>query len=291
VILADIDYIVADNKPGTPRLAKALNGSHGVTAIALLNDQPFVTRDEVVQVSIYNSTSLQLQSQLTFTGLGAHIHGLATCTTHNYLYISDYNSHCIHRVDLSIAGANTLIKWNVHMTYPYGLSVNSARNVLVAFYFHKKVQEYTPTGSFVREIVLSDNNQPYQAVELSSGIIAVSYGNGVSKISMETNTRHSYGNQAGSGIGQMSNTRGMSVDKQGYILVADYNNNKILVVNPSLIDARQLPLAVETALEKPWPLVLDQSRGRLYVGEYHGGQKRLLAFDNITDVAALFNKY
>jgi len=288
VILANVDCIVADDKPGTPILVKALEGSDTVTAIALGNDQLFVARNGFNQVSIYNSTSLQLQRQLTFTGLGAHIHGLATCTTHNYLYISDWANSCIHRVDLSTPNSNTLMTWKID-AQPRALSVNSARNILVAYYESQKVEEYTPSGILVR--VISDSNHLWQAVELSTNVLAVSHfgpAHGVFAISLSTKLKHSFGNVAGSRAGQMDTPRGLSMAKNGYVIVADYVNNRIIILNPSLTDARQLPLPFETELNTPYSIVMDESRGRLYVGEW-GGQKRLLVFENVTNVGALFD--
>ena len=80
---------------------------------------------------------------------------------------------------------------------------------------------------------------------------------------------------------------GIAVDNDGYIFVADFYNNRILVVNPSLTDSRQLPLPVNTSLRYPVAVSLDQSRGRLYVGE-HSGQFRVLIFDNVINIRAMF---
>ena len=87
----------------------------------------------------------------------------------------------------------------------------------------------------------------------------------------------------------MNNPSGLTVDTHGYVYVSDHFNHRILVMNPSLIDARQLPLPVVTALQWPYSLLLDQSRDLLYVSEY-GGQNRLLVFDNVTNVGALFSR-
>jgi len=225
---------------------------------------------------------------LEFGGLGTTIYGLATCSTNNYLYISDYSNHCIHRIHFSVSGEDTLIKWEVAKN-PVALSVNSAHNILVAHNFEKKVQEYTPTGSLVREI--SDSSMLFQAVELSSGMWAVNtYGpiHGIFIESLGTRIRHSYGNQAGSGAGQMNNTHGLTVDKCGYIIVTDSNNDRLM--NPSLTDARQLPLPISTKLQRPYPIILDESRhgGRLYVGEREG-QNRLLVFDDAENIGGLFD--
>jgi len=68
--------------------------------------------------------------------------------------------------------------------------------------------------------------------------------------------------------------------------VADYYNHRILIVNPMMTDSRQLPPPVNT-LQYPYALSLDQSRGRVVVGD--NGLYRVLVFDNVTNVGALFN--
>ncbi len=83
---------------------------------------------------------------------------------------------------------------------------------------------------------------------------------------------------------------GLAVDSQGFILVADSSNNRILVLNPTLTEARPLPLPLNETGVIQWPrgLWLDESRGRLYVGETDG-QYRVLVFDNVYNISAAFN--
>jgi len=179
------------------------------------------------------------------------------------------------------------MKWNV-ASNPAGLSVNSVGNVLVTCWQAKKVQEYTPSGSLVRQ--MSDSNYLWQAVELSNGMLAVTRVgpvHGIATVSMDGRVINSYGNQAGSGVRQMNNPRSFAVNKQGYIVVADQENHRILVINPSMTDAHQLPLPSIIDLYRPLSLSLDQLRGRLYVGE-DGNQDRMLVFDDVTNVGAFF---
>jgi len=83
----------------------------------------------------------------------------------------------------------------------------------------------------------------------------------------------------------------LTVDKFGYILVSDVNNHRLLVMNPCLTDARQLALPISTELQSQVPIVLDYSRGRLYVGDRKSlsGPHRLLVFDNVIDIGSLFH--
>ena len=84
----------------------------------------------------------------------------------------------------------------------------------------------------------------------------------------------------------MNEPRNLAIDSQGFILVADSANNRILVLNPTLTDAR--PLNVTVSISYPYGLWLDESRGRLYVGE-NGGQKRVLVYDGVYNIGSLFS--
>ena len=64
------------------------------------------------------------------------------------------------------------------------------------------------------------------------------------------------------------------------ILVADQDNDRILLLNTSLSDARQLSLPVDSRLNGPCCMYLDQSSGRLFVGEL-SEEERVLVFDII----------
>jgi len=83
-------------------LETSWNGTHPVSVTAILNGQLFVIYNTVPQVSVYDTMSFQLLHQITFTGLGAGLLGLATSAINNYLYISDFSNLCVHRVDLSV---------------------------------------------------------------------------------------------------------------------------------------------------------------------------------------------
>jgi hypothetical protein len=74
----------------------------------------------------------------------------------------------------------------------------------------------------------------------------------------------------------------LAVCENGRILVADCGNNRIVELKDSLTWSRDLPLPVTDGLQEPRCLYLDNSRDRLYVGEYGG--KRVLVFDNFSNI-------
>jgi DNA-binding beta-propeller fold protein YncE len=88
----------------------------------------------------------------------------------------------------------------------------------------------------------------------------------------------------------MNGPRSLAVDREGFELVADSDNNRILVLNPTLSDARPLPLPTNSSvLNNPVSLWLDESNGRLYVGEWQHPY-RVLVFDNVFNLRTLFTR-
>ena len=70
----------------------------------------------------------------------------------------------------------------------------------------------------------------------------------------------------------MSYPRGLSVDGEGRVLVADQYNDRLLVIDQSLSSAHVMSVCVDGGLKGPWSLWYDQSRRRLYIGEMDGGR-------------------
>ena len=101
------------------------------------------------------------------------------------------------------------------------------------------------------------------------------------------------------GAGRLSAEAGRSYDPEGLavmsnppcVLVTDSANDRIVVLGRSLDRARSLPLNLKKQgeLREPVAVCVDESRGRLYVGE-NGGQRRVLVFKGVADVASLFDE-
>jgi hypothetical protein len=254
-----------------------------------------VTRYNSPIVAVYDTTTFEWIRDITVSGAGSSLQGLAPCHTDNCLYVSDRYNHKVHKLNLSSTPGSytavTTISWSVDGE-PYGLSVNRQHNLLVALN-SKKIAEYTPSGSLVRE--LSDSNSMYQAVEhvVNGTFVFSRLGSvhGVGLMSVDGRVIHSYGSTTnGSGPGQMNFPRNLAVDREGFVLAGDDRNNRILVLNPTLSDARPLPLPTSAdgqPLNDPSGLWLDESRGRLYVGEWRSPY-RVLVYDNVFYFATLF---
>jgi len=276
--------VYAAVKSSTPTLTHVIpsRGRGGVSAVTSLGDDVFVVRENSQQqVEVYDAETLTLQRHIAVHGLGTS-YGLVACPNNNCLYASDWhNNNNIHRVELS--GSNAVKKWSM-ANCPTGLSVNIAHNLVVACNEANKLQEYTTHGSLVREICLQSGvTWPWHAIQLSTGDYVVSQclsPGVVSVVGVDGQVIHSYGQSQTSDVGQMKYPTSLAVTKKDDILVADQCNNRILSINRSTGCVQELALSVDGGIQSPFGLCLDESRGRLYVGERRG-QYRVLVFDGV----------
>ena len=121
--------------------------------------------------------------------------------------------------------------------------------------------------------------QPWHAIQLSTGDYVVRL-DVVSVVGVDGQVVRSYVRSQTSDVGHMKNPTSLAVTKNDDILVADENNNRILSINTSLGSLQEMALSVDGGIQRPWGLCLDESRGRLYIGEY-GGKRRVLVFDGV----------
>jgi DNA-binding beta-propeller fold protein YncE len=91
----------------------------------------------------------------------------------------------------------------------------------------------------------------------------------------------SFGAGPGKGERQLNGPKGLALDGQGRVFVADRDNDRIVIVDVALDKGHDIGLD-DVELQGPRCLCLDESRGRLYVGEESGG--RVVVFDNIRAV-------
>jgi len=277
-----VDVTVTSSKPA---VSHVIPGRASVTGVTSLGDDVFVVRyGQSSQVEVYDAVTFTLQRRLSVPGLGPSF-GLAACASNKCLYASDWNNYHVHRVELT--GSNAVMKWSVR-GYPVGLRVNSAKNVVVVIQGERKLQEFTTHGTLLQTIQLQpDIECPGQVVELTSGQFVISHRgthHRVCLLDVRGAVVQSYGGAPGSDLTKMSNPEGLTVDKYGNILVADRDNNRLLVLDHSLTRAHEMSVSVDGGLKRPYILWYDKSRGRLYVGEWYGG--RVIIIDHLKDFTA-----
>ena len=289
--------MIAAVKSATPTLTHVIpsQGKNGVSAVTSLGDDVFVARQNCnQQVEVYDAVTLTLQRRITVSGLGTWPYyaiqlstgdyvGLAACPNNKCLYASDYGEDRVYRVKLS--GSNAVKKWSVASS-PRGLSVNSEQNLIVSCLEASKLQEYTTHGSLVREICLHagvTQSWPYHAIQLSTGDYVVSQNTSpgvVSVVGVDGQIVRSYGQSETSDAGHMKRPTSLAVTKNDDILVVGKGNTGILLINSSVGSIQEMALSVDGGMHGPRGLCLDESRGRLYIGELDG-DCRMLVFDGV----------
>jgi len=196
---------------------------------------------------------------------------LTGCNKNNRLFVCDMST--VYTVDLS---NNAVTYWLVN--HPIGLSVNNACNFIVTRRHYNKILEYKPDGQPYDEITLpSDVTIPVYAFQLAdSSFIVYHVGpHGVSIIDKEGKVAANYKKFSNS----TTYPSHVAVLKNGVVLFAYGMKNRIVLLDASLRNARKLTLPIDGGLREPRCLYFDESRSRLYVGEY-GGQ-RVIIFDNV----------
>ena len=265
-----VDYAV-DKFLKSAKLAQTIPKNGGsVTGIATLGNEMFVVRwvNPSIQVYKTDTSGVSIQRNIS-VGAGSHtFRGLAACKFNQCLYVSEQNAQTIHKV--SPVTNNTVKRWSVN-SQPFGVTVNSAHNLLVACHNTHKVQEFTTDGTVVREINLQpDIANPTHVVQLRSGEFGITQHGSVHRYCVVGGDGKIV---KGTASGQMSSPFGFAIGKGGTkVLVADYANNRIVLLNSQSLSVEQLPAAFRVGFSGPYCIHLDTSAGVMYVGNYDNGQ-------------------
>jgi len=276
----------ADSGPSSSTVTHVIPKGDHVGGVTSVGDDVFVVRYKSQEkIEVYDANTFTFQRHITVPGLGNVSYGLAACWYNKCLYASDYYNYSIHRVGLDLSDSNAVRKWFM-AGGPVGLSVNSDHNLLVVNGDERKLRIFTTLGTPLQDVQLqADIEGPYHAVQLSTGQFLISHCycalHRVCLVGVDGAVVRSYGGQKGSQLTQMNCPAGLAVDREGRVLVADWFNNRLLVIDQSLSSAHEMSVCVDGGLKGPDSLWYDQSRRRLYAGEYSGG--RVIVIDNLED--------
>ena len=194
--------------------------------------------------------------------------------------MSDPGNSCIHRYVLA---SSAISKWPVQGK-PLALSVTPSCNLLVTCQDGrgrntcKLVELSADSGQSVREIALqSAIASPWHSSQLTTGQYLVCHGGGSSDLHRvcvvgdDGKVTCSYGGQCGADVGQLNNpchlAVDMAVDKDSqFIFVADNNNNRVVLLSPTLEFVRYV-IGLSSC---PLRLYFHQATRRLFVGQWDG---------------------
>ena len=257
-------------------------GRWPVYGVTVLFDQVFVVRHRIREVEVHDSNTFNLTSCLPIGGWACPS-DLTSCSKFRCLYIANWRgSDVILRMELD--GATT--RWKVN-DVPYGLSVTPDPDfhLLVTCRDARKLKEFTTNGTLVREIRLQEDLVlSVHAIQFDSQFI-VSHGwchsdllHCVCIVNSTGRVTRCYGGPPGSAVGQLNAPHHLAVDGEGNVLVADFDNKRVLLLNKTLDYVGELVSTQNSGRSglKLLRLCLDVSRGRLFVTD--GGQNDVLVF-------------
>ena len=245
-----------------------------VKGIAAYNRQLFLVFSHSPDVGVYSGDTFLHQRDMFVIGLTEPFDIVAN---DNALFVSEYKNGFIHRLEMP-DGPST--KWRVDGKW-LKMSVSRAGNILVACGDPSKIMEYTSTGVRVRTTSLDESmNGLGQAIQLENDRFLICHANkSFDRVCIIDNTGNvikindrNYSKK----VGKLNFPSHLAVDRKGFIVVVDRNNDRIVQLNASLEFIREV-IPQSVGLIKPYRMCLNEREGRLYVAELD--RKRIFIFD------------
>jgi len=247
------------------------NGCIG--GLTVLGYELFVVRCGSSRVEVYNVGSLIFSRYITIPG-SKSLMTIAACPHFNCLYIGEPEQKTIRRYDQA---KSAFRNWSVIGAY-LELSVTRTHSVMIVLCYCNRIQEFATDGVLIRDIgLVSSLKYPRHCVQLSADNLLVCHGGPglderrVCIVDTRGCVIQSYGGLQGSGVGQLSGPCQMAVDKHNHVFVADYDNNRIELLSPTLHHIGYVTIP-RHKLYRPSAIHLDELNQRLYIGEGVGGE-------------------
>ena len=250
-----------------------------INGLAILNRELFVVNGESSEVDIYDAMKFSFSRRWILKELIDPM-DIISCNRNNCLYIFDYKgddqSKEILRVDLS---GKLMKKWSTGNNYGRLSAVTNEPSIILAVFNKPVIHEYSPCGPLIREINLSSSPSislinPYRAIKLANGHFVVSHGSvrgdgqhGVCLVDDGGKVKKIFGGKRESTFLQVNEPVCLFVDRNGFVLVADRDNHRVLLLDADLKFKRELLTGERHALRHPRRILLDEPNGRLFVAD------------------------
>ena len=238
-----------------------------VGGITCSNEELYVIVLGSPGIDVYDIGTLAQRRKITVQGL---VDAFDIVAHENVLYVWEYGKQRIYRIELA---DETSSHWFVNSEC-LTMSINKKGNILASCLNLDKIIEYTPIGSCVREIKVNAIDETIigvrHAIQLDDDrflICHISIQHRVCIIDSNGRMLKCYGGESGSGIGQMDFPIYLAIDRNGFILVVDLENNRVIQLNASLEFVREF-IPGSVGLKKPRRMHLQEDMKRLYIGEY-----------------------
>ena len=246
-----------------PTKIAAIPSSGPFRGMALLEGTLFIVDHSSPDVAEFDSQTYEFKSKFTVPGL-SQAWSMAV-DRNKVIFISEYGRNIIHRIQLP---EKSITAWSSG-GLRNSLSVNKLGNVLVTSENLNKLVEYTDTGTILREIPLvAGIDHPCSSIQLNNNQFLVSHiGNVHHRVCLVDDRAQlikSYGGTPGSGSGQMNSPYQFVVDQNGFILVAEYGNHRVVLLNSHLEYVKDL-IPTSAGGQYTFAIALDEVTGKLYL--------------------------
>jgi len=201
---------------------------------------------------------------------------IVACEQTSQLFVADHQ-RCVWRV--SADGVDKERWWSRSSTdefKPATLSVTSTR-LLVTSPDTKQLMQLDSQGNELRRVQLPDHMEPSHAVESPTGTFIISHRKTELKYQIsEVNVdRHVLRQFTGSPRSPLDLTEHIAIDSHGNVLVADFGNHRILLLDAQL-RLRRLIIDEYQLNKLPHRLYYREQTGQLLVGFFG---KKVAVFD------------
>ena len=241
-----------------------------VMGVTQLHDVVYIVCWRPSTIRRFNATTHQRLTDINVKDLG-NPHDIAACDPTSHVYVADWSPECVWRVS---SDGKDIKRWlpktPSDTLRPHTLSVTSSR-LLVTSQHINQLMQFDEAGDELRRVRLPRYMRPEHAVESPSATFIVSHLNTelnyhwqVSEVNTEGQVLHQFTSSCVSSLGCPIH---IAVDSQGNIFVADYHNDRILLLDAQLV-LRCVIIDKHQLNYKPWPrrLCYNEQSGQLMVG-------------------------
>lgn len=245
-----------------------------ISGIAIVDQELFFTNFKSPEIGIYNMTTLAFIRSFTINDL-VNPYDMKYCDKNRCIYIMDARYINRPKFVLKLTSSGELIKcWSTESRYGC-ISVTFDSNVLLASFEEGRIEEFSPKGDLIREIVFPTEtgySRPRYAIKLPGNRFLTSHGEGdnelhtVCIIDAEGYIRVSCGGKKGSATDRFNVPIYLTIDSSGSIIVIDRDNSRVLSLEPNYLDLKQeLISSGRDGMMRPERMALDESRGKIFI--------------------------
>jgi len=245
--------------------------------------------EESSEIDVYDSIKFSLSRQWSLEELVLP-KDIGSCDRNKCLYIFDFKGIGLSNEILKVDPNGKLLKkWSAGDDFSR-LSVAYDSNVIATVYNKNKLSEYSPDGQLIREIKLSPDpgiRGPLHAIKQTNGHFVVSlgylYGDDLHRVWMvdeDGNLTKSFVGECISSSGQMDYPISLSIDGNGFVMVAYRNSGRVLLLDSDLEYRREILSKEIRELQGPSRILLHESNGQLIVADISviNGGGRIMIF-------------